>query len=242
MLPTASRPATSSCQVAGSSQRRASGEEQGKGWPSDTACSLRLPAVVTTVGCCGLALLRGRRDGWTGGRAGGGQPTQLPGPLSNPQAAQRRAPQTHAPQSRVPKPPSEGPHLTVSVHVKRTPVESVPLNPKVAVALEVVLPSATEVSPQATAGRAHVPVRVHSGSGAANPEQPGAAVLGSQHCQQATHFAAHLWACPHPLQRSGLRWCPVPPAQEGSPQTDRRLYAQHAPLAGKPPYINTSCP
>jgi len=37
--------------------------------------------------------------------------------------------------------------------VKRTPVESVPLNSKVALPLLVVLPSAMVVAPQATAGR-----------------------------------------------------------------------------------------
>lgn len=58
VLPAASEPATSNCHSAGSSQRRTSGEAQGKGCPSGTACSVRLPAVVTTVGCNGLVLLQ----------------------------------------------------------------------------------------------------------------------------------------------------------------------------------------
>lgn len=63
VLPTASEPATSNCHAAGSSQRRTSGEAQAKGCPSGTACSLRLPAVVTTAGCNGLVLLQWAVEG-----------------------------------------------------------------------------------------------------------------------------------------------------------------------------------
>ena len=70
--PTASLAATSSCHMPGSSQRRASGDVQGKGWPSGTACSLRLAAVVTTGGCRGLGLLWGRAGARRGGNRGRG--------------------------------------------------------------------------------------------------------------------------------------------------------------------------